>query len=365
MIKKIEISGYKSIDNLKIDLRNLNIFIGGNGVGKSNFISIFTFIKNIYGSNLQAHIRNKGGANSLLYFGSKQTDQIKIKLYLSSESQQNSFMINLGISNDSLFINNIKTSYFYEGKWKERIFESNVLESNFRNINESQAYYVNKRLKEFEVYHFHDTSDKSPMKAASYVNDNYYLKNDGSNIAAYLYFLKQKHPKHFYRIEAIVKSIAPFFEFFVLEPDRLNEEIIRLEWKEKGNVDAYFNAYHLSDGTLRFICLTTLLMQPHPPETIIIDEPELGLHPNAIAKLSGLLKKIDNRHQIILSTQSTDLIDYFNPEDIIISERHHGQSTFKRLNAHDLTVWLDDYSLSELWEQNKIGAQPYNDYLID
>ncbi len=157
-----------------------------------------------------------------------------------------------------------------------------------------------------------------------------------------------------------VRSIAPFFDKFVLVPSRLNEQFIQLEWKEKGFPDSYFNAYHLSDGTLRFICLAVLLMQPNPPKTIIIDEPELGLHPVAINKLASIIRKVSTRSQVIVSTQSINFIDNFDPENVIVTDRTDNSSTFKRLSSDELSEWLKDYTLGDMWGKNLIGAQSYS-----
>ena len=361
MISRIEIEGYKSIKRLAIDLKPINILLGGNGVGKSNFISLFSLIRNIYNQNFQNYIRKKGGPDSLLHFGRKHTSEILLKIYfLSPSGHNNLFQIVLESGQDRLFIKSVETAFKPAYKWHYARFEENVLESEFAQIRQSQAYYVNNRLKEFDVYHFHDTSDTSPIKGICDLRDNFSLKRDGSNLPAFLYYLKEKEPKHFKRIELTVKSIAPFFDHFVLEPDRLNEQTIQLEWREKGFPDTYFNAYHLSDGTLRFICLATLLMQPNPPLTIIIDEPELGLHPVAINKLAALVRKASEKTQVILSTQSINLIDNFEPEDIIVTDRKVNGSVFERLNPEDLKGWLEDYTLGDLWGQNKLGAQPYS-----
>ena len=170
--------------------------------------------------------------------------------------------------------------------------------------------------------------------------------------------LKEKFPKHFARIEKTVASVSPFFDGFNLMPNRLNEQLIQLEWKQAGAVDTYFNAYQLSDGTLRFICLATLLLQPNLPQTIIIDEPELGLHPVAVNKLAALIKKASAKTQIIISTQSVNLVDNFGPQDIIVVDRKDNATVFNRLDAESLDVWLKDYSLGEIWEKNVIGGQP-------
>lgn len=361
MITRIEIQGYKSIKSLEIDLRPINILLGSNGVGKSNFISVFTIIRNLYNKNLQNYIQKKGGPDSLLHFGRKVTDKILLKIFFkSSGGNENCFTVNLELGQNRLFIKSVETAFKSYGSWYPKVYERNVLESAFSDINQGQAFWVNDRLREFDVYHFHDTSDSSPIKSMANLNDNHYLKPDGSNLSSFLYLLKKKEPKHFKRIELMIKSIAPFFDRFDLEPNSLNETKIELEWKEKGYPDNYFNAYHLSDGTLRFICLATLLMQPNPPKTIIIDEPELGLHPVAINKLAGMVRKASENVQVILSTQSTNLIDNFDPEDIIVTDRENQGSVFRRLKSEELSTWMEEYTLGDLWGQNKLGAQPYS-----
>lgn len=361
MITRIEIAGYKSIQKMAIDLKPINILLGGNGVGKSNFVSLFSLIRNIYNKNLQNYIKTKGGADSFLFFGKKQTNEIKLTLTFGTIAEPtNQFALRLAEAQDALFVKSISTSFYTYGKWHPKDFESNVYESNFANINQSQAFYVNKRLVEFDVYHFHDTGDKSPLKGLGDLHDNRQLRRDGSNIAAFLYLLKETEPKHFKRIEMTIQSIAPFFDQFILQPSKLNESKIQLEWKEKGYPDHYFNGYHLSDGTLRFICLATLLMQPNPPKTIIIDEPELGLHPVAINKLAALVRKASENTQVIMSTQSINLIDNFDPEDVIVADRDKEGTVFQRLNSEELKTWLETYSLGDLWGKNIIGAQPYS-----
>lgn len=361
MITRIEISGYKSIKSLTLDLHPINILLGGNGVGKSNFISIFSLIRNIYNKNFQNYVQKKGGPDSLLHFGRKNTREIKLTIFFKTqEGNENQFTVMLEVGQEILFIKSTRTGFKSYGSWHYLEYEKNVNESLFADFKQKQAWYVNSLLKEFDVYHFHDTSDSSPMKAMADIHDNHNLRRDGSNLAAFLYYLKEKETKHFKRIELTIKSIAPFFDRFILEPNRLNDQKIQLEWRERGFPETYFNAYHLSDGTLRFICLATLLMQPNPPDTIIIDEPELGLHPVAINKLAALVRKAAERTQIILSTQSINLIDNFEPEDVIVTDREDFGSAFKRLKRENLNTWLEEYTLGDLWGQNKLGAQPYS-----
>lgn len=360
MIDKLVIKGYKSIKEQEIPLGAINVLIGGNGVGKSNFISAFSLIRAIYEGNLAEYVIKKGGANTLLYFGKKYTQEISFDLFFQdAEKNKNRFIVSLATTKESLFVKSIDTAYFAYEKWHYQKHEENKIESEFRNIKKGQAYWVNSLLKEFKVYHFHDTSDTSPIKGFSNVNDNKSLKKDGANIAAFLLHLKQQYPKYFVRIEKTIQLVAPFFDRFVLEPSSQNENLVKLEWKEKGHFDAYFDAYSLSDGTLRFICLATLLMQPLPPKTIIIDEPELGLHPVAINKFASLVRKIAGKSQLIISTQSLNMVDMFEPNDIIVADRKNSDTIFRRLENDNLKNWLEEYSLGDIWGKNIIGGQPF------
>lgn len=361
MISSIEIKGYKSIKDQTIPLKPVNVLIGGNGVGKSNFISVFSLVRNLYEGSLQNYIIRKGGPNSFFYSGVKVTNEIFIKFLFSNSTEPvNSFFFSLQSGLNNLFIKSLGTAFKSENKWRERVYEENVSESSFADTYQGQACFVNSFLRELEVYHFHDTSDSSPLQGISQIHDNRSFKKDGSNLASFLFFLKNKHRKHYLRIERTVCSIAPFFEKFILEPSMLNPELIQLEWQEKGNYETYFNASNLSDGTLRFICLTTLLLQPNPPKTIIIDEPELGLHPLAINIISELVKKkAEEGIQLIISTQSITLLNNFESDDVIVADRRENATVFKRLNESALKVWTDEYALGEIWEKNIIGGQPF------
>lgn len=348
MITKLHIEGYKSIKNQNIELRPINILIGGNGTGKTNFISTFNLLRSIFGGNLQYYVSKKGSTNNLLYMGKKQTTKITLEMHFEKNGYLNKFKIELEEAQDNLIVNNAYAS-LHEQQWEN-------LPPKF--IDEKKVpTWLQILSSQFKVYHFQDAGDTSPMKDASFLHDNISLKYDGSNIAAFLYFLQEKHPKHFKRIEMNVKAVSPFFDSFSLKPNRLNEENIRLEWKQKGAEDTYFNAYQLSDGTLRFICLATLLLQPEPPQTIIIDEPELGLHPQAINRLATLIKKVSAKSQVIISTQSVNLVDNFDVNNIIAVDIKDHASCFRRLNKEKLSVWLDEYSTGELWEKNLIGGQ--------
>lgn len=360
-LDRIEVSGFKSIKSLDLKLTQLNLLIGGNGAGKSNFISLFNLLNNLVERGLEVYVGKAGGVDQLLHFGRKKTKEIVIKLHFG----QNGYEAKLVPSQKDTLIFEEETCWFHGSGYNQPYTVSlgeghseSALQKATRGNNASKiAQYVIDDLQSWKVYHFHDTSDEAPVKTTGDIDDNSVLRSNASNLAAFLYFLRSRHQQHYSRIVGTIRMVAPFFEDFVLKPSKLNPDKIRLEWKQKGS-DAYFNAYSLSDGTLRFICLVTLLLQPKLPSTILIDEPELGLHPYGITTLAGLLQAASKRTQVIVSTQSVPLVNQFSPEDLIVVERDENQSVFRHLSAAEMQHWLDEYGLGDLWEKNVIGGRP-------
>ncbi len=355
------VRGYKSIRDLTcVELRPLNVLIGANGSGKTNFISLFSLLNQVVDGNLQIFVSQSGGADNFLHFGQKTTEAIEIQLFFDP----NGYVCHLvPAANDSLVF--AREECWYHGPGHAEPFivhlgaghKESALSIEARQPENRIARYVLGAMESWRVYHFHDTSQSAKVKQTGDLNDNHRLRPDASNLAAFLYLLQETSPDHHRKVVASIRQVAPFFDDFVLRPNPLNPEKIRLEWRERGS-DAYFNAHSLSDGTLRFICLATLLLQPTLPATILIDEPELGLHPYAITVLASLLRSAASQTQVIVSTQSVPLVNQFGPEDIIVVDRENGQSVFRRLGGEGLSVWLDDYGMGDLWEKNLVGGRP-------
>lgn len=359
-VTSINVKGYKSIKSLEnFELSELNVMIGGNGAGKSNLISLFKLLNEISEGHLQSLVRKSGGANAFLYFGSKQTPAIEVKINFGP----NSYWLKLvPTSDDSLYFEEEGCSYkgpMYSNAYKISVLSSDRKETGLPSEKGEISKSTLESIKSWKLYHFHDTSDTALMKKTCPIDDNAKLKADASNLAAYLYLLEKKHIQDFNNITDTVKAIAPFFDRFILRPSPLKPDSIQLEWKHK-NSDNYFNASSLSDGTLRFICLATLLLQPAEkmPTTVLMDEPELGLHPAAIQLLANLLKSAATRTQVIVSTQSVTLVNQLKPESIIIVSRTEEQSFFRKLTNEDLDDWLEDYGVGDMWEKNIIGGRP-------
>lgn len=332
-ISKITIKGYKSIRNLEnFELRNINILIGPNGSGKTNFIEFFRIMEEISKGgekSLDRYVELMGGADKLLYLGAKVTPRIEIEICTADECS--SFELEATRVHKLEYIQMPVTYTEKFGPLSEGIY------------------------KDHKSYHFHDTSDFAGVKQPNSEGNYDYLFPDASNLAPFLFRMKKKQPHDFQSIIDVIRLAAPFFDNFKFDINEHGD--VKWWWSQKGS-DYQFHPSQISDGTLRFICLATVLLQPNPPSSIILDEPELGLHPYALSLLAGLIQKASHRTQVIVSTQSAALIDHFEPEDIVIVERQNGESIFKRLKREDLNVWLEDYSLGDLWQRNILGGRP-------
>jgi predicted ATPase len=362
-LESISITGFKSIASVeKLMLRPINVLIGPNGSGKSNFIGVFSFLHAIRDGRLQEYVIKAGGAQKVLHFGTKVTKELSVRL--AFEEEVNGYEIVLGATEtDQLYPSREMVFFWNKSNHPTPLGEglrptgkeAGISDPNLTGI----GHFVRMHLGRWRLYHFHDTSPSSPLKGTADLNDNRYLRSDGSNLAAFLYYLRKKHEASFSLIRRAVQRVAPFFDDFLLEPQKLNPEKIRLEWRHQGS-DAYFDSSSLSDGTLRFIALAVLFLQPdaYRPSVILVDEPELGLHPYAIEILASLVRRASTSTQVIVSTQSSLLLDHFQPEDVLVADRVDGATRFTRLDPEPLQRWLEDYSLGQLWEKNEFGGRP-------
>jgi predicted ATPase len=364
----ITIHGFKSIASVeKLPLRPINVLIGPNGSGKSNFIGVFAFLRAIREGKLKDYVTAAGGAEKVLHFGSKTTKEIGF--FLSFADAVNQYELKLSPTGDDGLFPTAEIVYFWDKTSYPKPYDQFLPSSpQGREAgisdpkNDRIAKWVRRRLGSWRLYHVHDTSSSSPMRKTAKVDDNEFLRTDGSNLAAFLYYLRERHDDSYSMIRRTVQLVAPFFDDFRLEPLRLKPDDIKLEWRHKSS-DQYFDASSFSDGTLRFIALATLFLQPeaYRPSVILVDEPELGLHPYAIEMLASLVRQASVKTQAILSTQSSLLLDHFEPEDVLVANRVDGGTQITRLDSANLAAWLKDYSLGQLWEKNELGGRPARD----
>lgn len=349
-LDRLTVRGFKSIAALEnFELKRLNVLIGANGAGKSNFISLFRMLAEMINGRLQLYVKAEDGPDALLFGGRKRTRQLEVELNFGS----NGYVFALTPAADQLVFAKERA-----GEYATRSFGSGHTEAKLAMLENPVAGYVLPAIRSWRVFHFHDTSASAPIRHAQPVRDNLRLKPDASNLAPFLRMLREKHPTSYSTIIATIRMVAPFFRDFVHREDP--GERVELEWQEVHDPDTPRGPLQLSDGTLRFICLATLLLQPPrlQPDTILVDEPELGLHPYALVVLGSLLKQAAERKQIIVSTQSVELVNQFTPEDVVVAERHDGASVFRRPDAQHLQEWLEEYALGELWKMNVVGGRP-------
>jgi len=374
-LKSITISGFKSFDNEEhcIEFGDITALIGANGSGKSNLVSFFKLMSYMMTSALQQYIGEQGGASSLLNFGPKKTPVLSAKFVFENEEIYDDYEFSLAHAvHDSLIFTHEINSYhkkkLYDTpkKWTLRpgTKESGLALEVLKHKDFEPSELICKLLRNCNVYQFHDTSSTAKIRNKGYINQNEYLYHDGGNLAAFLYGLKEneKNKQYYEKIVRHIKHVFPPFGDFNLMPDKRNENYIMLDWFMQNDLSYHLGAHQLSDGTLRFMALAALLLQPpqNLPRVIVIDEPELGLHPEAIVELAGMVKTASQHVQVILATQSPVLLDEFLPEQVTVIERdpQTKSSIFKKKNAGELRDWLEEYTLSEMWDKNILGGRP-------
>lgn len=367
-LTKITIKGFKSVSfdhPIELEIGDVNILLGANGAGKSNIISFFKMIGYMMNGSLQQFIAQYGTNQKFLYYGSKKTPTLNAEMRF--DGQQNSYDIyRFSLTNavlDRLIISS------EEIEWKNSKSSTSIKKQLVSNFNESALIHMKTQdtacklvwgiLSGCKVYQFNDSSALSPIRQASTVESAHYLQSEANNLASFLFFLKNNYKESYERIVNYTKEVVPQFKDFYLEPER---GYVSLKWIDTSANDYVLSSDQFSDGSIRFIALATLLLQPEDtmPRVIIIDEPELGLHPYAIDQLTEMIKDASLHAQVMVATQSPALIDGFSANDVTIVERDEDAqcTTVRKLNEEDYTEWLKEYSLSELWNKNVIGGRP-------
>lgn len=373
-LSHLKVAGFRSIRNLDLELGDLTVLVGANGSGKSNFVGFFNLLSAMLSQDLQLYVQRKGGASSILHYGPKLTPSLSASLTVSGVNGTGIYEFALGFAApDRLVFAGERLEFQRVGEAQPfiRSLGAGHTEPQLTELARAPdlvprtvARECLKHLRRIRMYHFHDTSEAAPIRLTQDLPDNHSLQANGSNLAAFLYMLQQSYPAHFDRILTTVRLAVPYLRDFVLERDRLSPGRIQLRWRDR-SADHEFGAHQLSDGSLRAIALITALMQPEEllPALIAIDEPELGLHPSAIATVAQLIRAVSRKRQVIVATQSSRLIAGFAPEEVVVverdeDERGHGASTFKRLSDEALGAWREDYDLGQLYDMNVTGGGP-------
>jgi predicted ATPase len=366
-LESLRLSGWKSIKETDppITFGKLNVLVGANGSGKSNLVSFFRMLGELAIGRLQQHLAKSGGANTLFHKGIKETHKVEAWLTLQFKNERAAYAFKLETASPADIVrlaeSVVRPPQSLDGKGA-RIFALSGNESYLINPNLRLQPHgeIAPWLAATRTFHFDDTTETAAVRRAGYIDDNRQLRADAGNLSAVLYAYRQTRPPVYRRILGAIRQVAPFVEDFVLGPRRLNPKEIQFDWLAVGS-DYLLGPHQLSDGTLRMTALTTLLLQPEEdlPPLIVIDEPELGLHPAAIGILAGMLKQASQHAQVIVATQSATLLNHFDAEDVIVVDSKDGVSSFRRLDPEPYREWIEEYGLSDLWERNVIGGGPY------
>lgn len=372
-ITRIRVQGYRSLRDVTLEPGRVTVLIGPNSAGKSNLLSFLQMISVLLDGNLSHFVAERGGASVVLHYGPKTTSEISFRLDFEQESSRSDYSARLGYAaGDKLSFASESATHCAPGAEEETYLigrghnESGLALLLFEASHpalEAAAWW----LQRMSFYHFHDTSMTSSLRQNSTGDDYYYLKSDGRNLAAFLYRLmrssKPDDRAAWRRINLLVRRVAPAVVELAPQPtipgdDPSQPKSVQLRWKDdRGEI---FGVDALSDGSLRAIALVAALAQPEStlPAFISIDEPELGLHPAALALLAGLVRSVSSRCQVVLATQSPTLLDHFSAEDVVVVERTEGATTLRKLDTEQLQAWLAEYSLSELYDKNVLGGRP-------
>jgi predicted ATPase len=362
-LKSFTIKGYKTIKAIEVfEPRSINVLIGPNGAGKSNFISFFKFLSWMLNSDgrLREYVAFLGGANDILHDGTDVTKSIEGELSIQTGSGLNEYKFSLMFAKpDRLVFKEEKYRFIKNGFEGDANWSSCGVgheEARLPEVVNPTATTILNLLRKLIVYQFHNTSDTAPMRTKWSVADGRWLKQNGENLASFLYRLQQQENPYYLRIVKYLRLVFPFFDDFVLYPEFGQ---ILLRWKEKSTTKE-FNAGQASDGMLRTIALIGLLGQNPKdlPAVLFLDEPELGLHPSAIDAVAGLIKAASLHCQVFVATQSISLVNNFDLDDLVVIDRKGRDSVCHRPDSGVLQVYLEEFSTGQIWEKNVIGGRP-------
>ena len=369
-IESLRIRGFRSLADVELcNLCNANVLLGANGGGKSNFIRFFEMLSWMLRSRLGEFVGTQGGADDQLHRGKSVTLGMDAQLALRTEAGRIEYRFALAHADPDRFVfsdeafrrtadlaADAPSQHAASGQPEARIVDI-AQRSPSRGVNATIARVIVRLLGNCSVHQFRNTSDTSNFRKPWDVEDSNYLRTHGGNLAAVLHRLEQEDLGRFELICRHVRRVLPMFDRFRIVESHGQ---VSLRWTAVGT-DKTFGAHVTSDASFRFFALVTLLNLPPGmlPSVLLLDEPELGLHPTAVTLVGGMIKSLAANRQIIVATQSPLLVDAFDLEEILVLNLADGRTTFSRPEGAGFAQWIEEgYTTGEIWQKNLIGGCP-------
>ena len=328
-IERLRIRGFRSLADVTFSPNpGANVLIGANGSGKSNLVHFFKMLSwMLRARRLAEFIGREGGADDQLHGGNDTTPRLDAEVRIRTPSGRNDYRFSLVHAHpDRLMFVDEAFRYTRDE------FDS---DAPWNPLGEGSA------------------SDLRKMWDAE---DHAFMRADGGNLAAILHWLEHEDRRRYDTICRDIRRMQPGFDRFEIDQ---KDGKVALRWRSK-DLDKTFGAHLTSDGSLRLFALTTLLNLPGEmlPSVLLLDEPEQGLHHKAIALLGDMIQALSQSRQIIVATQSPLLVDEFALDQVAVLELRDGRIEIERRNGQDLTAWLEDYTVGEIWQKNLLGGRP-------
>ena len=379
--ERITIEGYRRLFNVQVYMRDrpLTVMIGANGVGKTSLLEIFSLLAASANAQLANKISELGGLPDIIT--RDRTNSITISLSMSVpgyapldyqlEVALKGFTYEIALEtlteNNPLVLEPFKhidsrgldVKYFNteDGVLLRPNWDHNPLETSLAQVPKmyQEPENLRKRLASCTFYGALNVAPKSPVRLPQSMRPTSLPGANGEDLVSCLYYLRETDPERFEIIEDTLTAAFPDFERLGFPP--VAAGTITMTWKDK-NFSKPIYMHQLSEGTLRFIWLITLLQSPGLTAVTLIDEPEVSLHPELLRLLADMMREASQKTQLIVATHSDRLIRFLNPEEVLVCDAEDGLTTMRWGDSFNLEHWLEEYSLDQVWAMNLMGGRP-------
>ena len=380
---ELQVGGYRRLRQVELRLAPLNVLIGANGVGKSSVLDVVDLLAASAEGSLENTISEAGGISSLLTLDGR-TDSLRLSLQQPTTGSAQPLKYELDISREGVgygirreqltqqqnlllpdpfkFIDSKAGHVFYHDPVGKSLIRPNwdykATETALSQV--PRMYQTPEKFRQLlasssALYHSLDVSFRAPVRLPQPLQPANTPGNDGSDLLPCLYTMRETNRDRWEAVEDALRVAFPTFERLDFPPAAAGR--LTLAWKDKDFTQPIY-PHQLSEGTLRFLWLATLLQSPGLPAVTLIDEPEVSLHPEMLRLLAGLLREASGRAQLIVATHSDRFVRFLQPEELVVCDlAEDGGMLVRRASDLDLDGWLADYALDELWSMGRLGGR--------